>query len=104
MKKADHSERLRRALAEAKARGVVLGNPNILQVQRRSVAARQSRADAFAREMRPIFAELAAQGVVTFYALARTLEERKIPSARGGIWTGVQVKLLLKRIAGFDNG
>jgi DNA invertase Pin-like site-specific DNA recombinase len=104
MKKSERSERSRRGLAEAKSRGVVLGNPNILEVQRQSVAARQSRADAFAREMRPIFAELKAQGIVTYYALARTLNKRKIPSARGGLWTGVRVKWLLKRIAGFDSG
>jgi hypothetical protein len=104
MNKSERSERSRCALAEAKARGVVLGNPNILQAQRQAVAARQSRSDAFAREMRPIFAELEAQGIVTYYALARTLNERKIPSARGGLWTGVRVKWLLKRIAGFDSG
>jgi DNA invertase Pin-like site-specific DNA recombinase len=104
MKKSERSERSRRALAEAKARGVVLGNPNILQAQRQSVAATQSRADAFARQMRPIFVELEAQGIVTYYALARALNERKIPSARGGLWTGVRVKWLLKRIAGCETG
>jgi hypothetical protein len=98
MKKGEHSERTRRALAEPKVHGAVP------EAQQPAVAANQAKADAFAREMRPIFAELEAQGIVTCYALARTLSKRKVPTARGGVWTGMQVKLLLKRIAGFDNG
>jgi DNA invertase Pin-like site-specific DNA recombinase len=104
MKSSERSELSRRALAEAKARGVVLGNPKLSEAHQQAVAATRAKSDAFARGMRPIFAELAAQGIVTYYALARTLNKRKIPSARGGLWTGVRVKWLLKRIAGFDSG
>ena len=94
MKKAEHSERTRRALAEQVP----------LPSRQRAVAATRAKSDAFARKMRPIFAELEARGIVTYYAVARTFNELKIPSARGGIWTGVQVELLLKRIAGLDSG
>ena len=104
MNKSERSERSRRALAEAEARGEVPDNPQLSEARRRAVAATRAKSDAFARKMRPIFAELEARSIVTYYALARTLNELKIPSARGGIWTGVQVELLLKRIAGFDSG
>lgn len=97
--RSERSERVRRALAEAKARGIVLGNPNLRDFRQRALVATQARADAFSREMRPIFAALETEGIVTRYGLARTLNKRKIPGPRGGLWNGTRVEALLKRIA-----
>ena len=69
MNKSERSERSRRALAEAEARGEVPDNPQLSEARRRAVAATRAKSDAFARKMRPIFAELEAQGIVTYYAL-----------------------------------
>lgn len=57
-------------------------------------------ADAFAEKMRPILLKLSLEaGVVCgSVVLARMLNERDIPTARGGKWHPETVKRLLRRI------
>lgn len=90
------SERTRAALAEAKARGVVLGSAGARNLQA-TLEKRTATANAFAREMQPLFAEFQAQGL-THRAIAAELNRRGIAAARGGEWTHGQVQRMLNRL------
>ena len=87
------SERTEAALAAAKARGVKLGNPHgpvpfTKDIQRQGVAAMQREADARARQFSDIFAEYAGESA---NSVAKALNERGLPSGRGGKWTARSV-------------
>lgn len=97
------SARTKAALAAAKARGQKLGglrpNSPVLTAEhaRKGGEVRRARAESRAADLAPTIAELQAQGVTSFGALARALTERGIPTARGGrIWQAVQVARVLK--------
>jgi DNA invertase Pin-like site-specific DNA recombinase len=93
------SSRTRAALAAAKDRGVKLGRPeNLSNVQggaQASALVRQAKSAARASDLRPTLEALQAGGATSYSALARKLNEQKIPSARGGAWHPVQVKRTL---------
>ena len=87
------SERTKSALAAAKASGVKLGNPHgpkpfTAEIQRQGVAALRQAADARAQQFGDIFAEYAG---VSANAVAKALNERGLPSGRGGKWTARSV-------------
>ena len=97
-------ERTRKALAEAKARGVKLGglraNAKLTDEQRaQGRAAMASRAEARSADLAPILAELRTEGVTTLAALADALNDRGIPAARGGAWSPMQVSRIMKAAA-----
>jgi len=60
-----------------------------------SIRVRQERARQRAAELAPIIAELQAGGVTTLKAIADALNERGIPTARGGRWSAVQVSRVI---------
>src|SRR5262249_42668959 len=96
------SERTKAALAAAKARGVKLGNPHGLkpftaEARRRGAKALRQQADARAQQLSEILAELAGQSA---NAAAKALNDRKLPTARGGKWTARSVINLRARLAG----
>ena len=91
------SERTRAALAQAKARGVVLGSAGARNLEA-TLAKRTQTADAFAQLQRPVFAELQALGM-THREMAAELNRRGIAAARGGQWTHGQVQRMLNRLA-----
>jgi len=99
------SARTKAALAAAKARGVKLGGDrgNLPAVARAgasaSVAMRAAKADQRAHDLGPMVREL-QNGGASLRQIAATLNERKIPTARGGEWSAVQVKRVLDRHAG----
>jgi DNA invertase Pin-like site-specific DNA recombinase len=93
------SQRTRDALKAAKARGVVLGNPNLNDVRERAVASVKAEADRFAANVAPIIREIQATGAGSNRAIARALNARGVATARGGIWTAVQVGAILSRAA-----
>ena len=83
------SERTKAALAAAKARGVKLGNPHgpkpfTAEARRQGVEAHRQQADARAQQLSEILSEFAGQSA---NAVAKALNERGLPSARGGKWT-----------------
>ena len=93
------AQRTKDALQAAKARGVVLGNPKLDAVRDRAVASVRADADRFAKNVAPIIREIQSTGVASHRAIARSLNSRGIATARGGVWTAVQVGSILQRAA-----
>ena len=91
------SARTKAALAAAKARGVKLGGPKLKQAQRRGVASNEANADRFAANVLPIVQQIKASGA-TSLRIAKALNARGIATARGGVWTPVQVTAVLRRV------
>lgn len=96
------SARTKAALAAAKARGTKLGgHRGVVPLAEHGAAgrARQSaRAVARAADLSPILAELRAAGVTSLGGLARALNDRGIPAARGKDWSPMQVSRVLARL------
>ena len=86
-------ERTKSALAAATARGVVLGRYG------REVLSKQNRAKAIelARQLGPVLTEL--RGHLTFEQMARVMNDRGIPTARGKRWHTATVHRLFRRVS-----
>ena len=93
------SERTKAALAAAKARGVKLGNPNIAVATAKGMEAIQANSNAFAQKVAPHIAAARNNGCKTYRAIAEALNARGIPTARGGKWQPMTVRLIEKRLA-----
>jgi DNA invertase Pin-like site-specific DNA recombinase len=93
------SERTKAALQAAKARGKRLGSPKIATAAVLGRLALKQAGACFAANVLPIIAEIQNGGLVSANAIAGKLNERKIPTRRGGRWTHVQVSALLARRA-----
>lgn len=96
------SERTKAALAQARKRGVKLGNyaSNILEIQpkgsRAGNAANAAKARRRAADLAPIIDELRAGGASSLAALAAGLNERGITTTRGNAWSPVQVSRVIQ--------
>jgi DNA invertase Pin-like site-specific DNA recombinase len=95
------SKRTKAALAAAKARGTQLGGRRVSAERFAAIgfAARQVRtekADKRAAELLPVIRILQAEGALTLRQIAAGLNERNITTPRGGEWSPVQVKRVLK--------
>jgi DNA invertase Pin-like site-specific DNA recombinase len=88
--------RTREALARAKARGVVLGNPRLDQAQPRGAAGMRAAAERFAAGVLPIVRPLRDQGL-SLRAIVEILDVRGVSTARGGRWAPTQVADVLRR-------
>ena len=93
----DISSRTRRALADARERGVKLGTAGAANI-RAMVEKRKSAADAFAKQHEALFAQLQEKGL-THRAMAAELNALGITAAKGGEWTHGQVQRILNRYA-----
>jgi hypothetical protein len=82
----------------AKARGVVLGNPKLDEVRARAVASVKADADRFAKNVAPIISEIQSSGVASHRGIAKSLNARGVPTARGGKWEAVQVGSILQPV------
>ena len=82
------SQRTKAALAEAKRRGVRLGNPE-------QAKANRVKAEAHAERLRPVLTELRD---LPSGAIAAELAKRAIPTPRGGDWQSTTVMRLLRRL------
>jgi hypothetical protein len=87
--------------AAAKTRGVKLGGhrgANLTDaVRKASSAMRTAKAKARAADLAPLIAELKTQGVTTLRDIAKALNERGIPTARGKEWAPEQVRRVLAK-------
>ena len=93
------SERTKNALQALKDRGVKLGNPpKAKEYLAKGRATRSAKASQFAERMLPILRALQADGNTSYSALARSLNERSIPTSTGGRWQATTVKRLLARM------
>jgi len=98
------SARTKAALKAAKARGTRLGGDrgNFADVRAlgpaASVAVRAKNANERATLVAPIVQELQAAGA-SLRTIAAELNERGIPTPRGGEWSAVQVKRVVERAA-----
>ncbi len=95
------SARTKAALAAAKARGVQLGRPENLRNQEvgrvQGRAKRTALAAARSADLQPIIADVQASGGLSLRQIAAGLNQRGIPTARGGAWSAVQVQRVLER-------
>ena len=97
-------DRTKKALAAAKARGTKLGGNRgvvLTEEQRAQGRAVQTvRSKARASDIRPIIADLQAEGVTSLAQLAAALTERGIPTSRGADrWSPMQVSRILRASA-----
>ena len=98
------SERTRRALQAAKARGQQLGNPNGARALQRArkgnkaaVAEIRAKAVRHAQDVLPIIDDITTAGIHTLLGIATELNVRGILTARKGQWHPTTVKNLLAR-------
>jgi DNA invertase Pin-like site-specific DNA recombinase len=91
------SERTKAALAAAKVRGKRLGNPRLSVARAIGRAALASAARERDANVLPIIREIQRAGAKSCNAIAAELNARKIPTARGGAWSHVQVGMIFKR-------
>ena len=91
------SARTREALKAAKGRGVVLGNPKIHLARKGAGRALKAQADQFAVNVVPIIRDIKKSGVQSYRGIAKALIARGINTARGGVWSAVQVRAILER-------
>ena len=82
------SIRTKQALAAAKARGQMLGNPKQAKANKRE-------ADIFSQSLRPILTKLRHLPIET---IADELTQPKVATPRGGRWHGTTVARLLDRL------
>src|SRR5258708_7051463 len=86
------SQRTRAALAAAKERGVVLGSATLHIARERAVASNQAAADERAAKVLPIIRKAQKAGATSLRAIAEVLNDRGIPTPRGGTWAPTQGK------------
>src|SRR5262245_4271404 len=91
------SERTKAALQAAKARGTKLGNPQISTAAAMGRAALAAAGDQYAANVVPVIREIQKAGALSANAIAAKLNERKVPTRRGGRWSHVQVAAMLSR-------
>ena len=99
------SKRTKEALAVARARGVGLGNPNGAASLRRAGkggaplrAAIGRNADAHARDLAPVMADIRSCGATSLRAITAELNTRGMLTRRGGRWHVSTVMNLLDRL------
>ncbi|WP_425339474.1 recombinase family protein [Methylorubrum extorquens] len=64
----------------------------------RSIKTRQDKAAQRAADLAPIIRTLQASGVTSASGIAKALNDRGIPTVRGGCWQAVQVRRVLSRV------
>jgi DNA invertase Pin-like site-specific DNA recombinase len=91
------SQRTKSALAAAKARGQMLGNPRLSEARVLAHAAVREGADRAALNVLPVIREIQASGVVALTKIADALNARGVPTPRGGRWFAMSVRNVLAR-------
>ena len=95
------SDRTKAALQSAKRRGVTLGGDrgNILDIQRNGSRigneVRSAKAQQRANDLRPVIAEIQANGAASLREIAAQLDARGIQTTRGYQWSPTAVMRVL---------
>jgi DNA invertase Pin-like site-specific DNA recombinase len=93
------SRRTKAALAAAKARGQMLGNPRLADARTIAHAALKAEASAHADPVMPSIREAQAAGARSLRAIAAVLNGRGVATARGGKWEAATVANVPKPVA-----
>jgi len=99
------SARTKAALQAAKAKGTKLGGdrgnlPGVAKAgAEASVAARRRKASVRLADLAPVIEDIRAGGAVSLRQIATELNVRGIPTARGGMWSAVQVRRIVEPAA-----
>jgi DNA invertase Pin-like site-specific DNA recombinase len=93
------SARTKAALAAAKARGQVLGNPRLAEARAAVNALRAADAETFAATVAPIIREAQAAGAKSLRQIAAALNGLGVSTRKGKRWEAATVLNVLKRIA-----
>lgn len=91
------SKRTKEALAAAKAKGVLLGGPNLPEARKKAVAEIKNRADQRAANVAPVIREIQRAGAKSLREIADALNARGITAPRGGTWYAKSVSNVLAR-------
>jgi DNA invertase Pin-like site-specific DNA recombinase len=89
--------RTRDALARAKARGKILGSPDLDRARELAIEAVKTEADRYAANVLPIIEAIKRAGATTLREIADALNARGVATARGGQWHAMTVKNVLAR-------
>jgi DNA invertase Pin-like site-specific DNA recombinase len=96
------ASRTKAALQAAKARGKKLGGDRgvVMSEATRNAgrAARTAKAEGRAADLMPVLADIRASGMTSLGAIARELNARGVPTARGGQWSSMQVSRVLEKM------
>jgi hypothetical protein len=76
---------------------VQLGNPTLSEARKRVAAAVEANADRHAANVLPIIKEVQRAGAKSLRAIAKALNARGVPTARGGRWQAMTVSNVLAR-------
>ena len=91
------AHRTKAALKAAKARGVLLGNPNAAAQSARAALQSKQLADDFARRCLPTINAFKASGVTSYTKLALALNATGTRTQRGKLWTATGVRNVVLR-------
>lgn len=94
------SERTKAALAAAKKRGVRLGNPNLVEAQKKAAAVTTATAAEFAAKVMPIITEIQAAGITSLRKIAEALDARGVRPQRAERWSPMAVRAVIRRQVG----
>ena len=92
------SQRTKAALAAAKRRGAVLGNPQLGEARERALKALKGDADNRAQDVMPVIRKIQKAGITTMAGIAQSLNALGVKTARGGRWHGSTVHYVMKRL------
>ncbi|MEG3193182.1 recombinase family protein [Lysobacter sp. D1-1-M9] len=90
-------KRTKAALQSAKAKGIVLGNPNAAKQARSASKFAVEKADRFAESVSPHIAAMSATGSPPLSRIAALLNKQRIETQRGRQWTATGVKNVIAR-------
>jgi DNA invertase Pin-like site-specific DNA recombinase len=90
--------RTKAALQAKKAAGVKLGNQtNLSDASKAGAASNRKEADSFAANILPVIESIKVSGTTSHRGIADALNARDVRTARGGVWTAVQVGRIIER-------
>lgn len=93
------SQRTKAGLAQAKKRGIRLGNrTNLAEAQAMGAASNRQSANEFAARIWPSIKAFLAEGM-SLRKIAEQLNSQGVATARGGQWQAVQVSAIAKRMS-----